>query len=113
MTSAVGLIRKPFTRIRRATANTCQRKDTNVTTAIHNPDTLLPRKAISAVLTEAGFKTSAATLATYATRGGGPEYVKYGRTPLYRVAAALSWAQGRLSAPMHSTSEADARRVAA
>jgi hypothetical protein len=78
----------------------------------HNPDALLARKAMSAFLTDAGYKTSSATLATLACRGGGPAYRKYGRMPLYRVGDAIAWAEGRLSAPMHSTSEADARRAA-
>jgi hypothetical protein len=42
------------------------------------PDTLLRRKATAEALTAAGFPTAEKTLATKATRGGGPPYRKYG-----------------------------------
>lgn len=75
---------------------------------------LLRRKATAEALTAAGFPVSEKTLATKAVRGGGPAYQTFGRTVLYRWGDALSWAEGRLSAPRRSTSEADAqRRVAA
>jgi hypothetical protein len=50
-----------------------------------------------------------ATLATRASRGGGPAYRRYGTRVVYRWGDLLAWAEARLSAPMHSTSEADAR----
>ena len=68
------------------------------------PDTLLTRDAVAVALTEAGFPVSAATLATKATRGGGPEYQLFSRRPLYRWGSALAWAKGRLSEPMSSSS---------
>ena len=58
-------------------------------------DTMLTRDAVAAALTDAGFPVSAATLATKATRGGGPAYRLFGRRPLYRWADALEWARGR------------------
>jgi hypothetical protein len=74
-----------------------------------NPDTLLTRRAGAAALTEAGYPTASATLATRASRGGGPAYRRYGPRVLYRWADLLTWAEARLSTPMRSTSEADAR----
>ena len=71
-----------------------------------NEDALLKRKLAAAALTEAGFETSPATLATKATRGGGPPYEKWGRTPLYRWGPTLAWARARLSPPVRNTSEA-------
>jgi hypothetical protein len=71
-----------------------------------NEDALLKRKLAAAALTEAGFETSPATLATKATRGGGPPYEKWGRTPLYRWGPTLAWARARLSPPARNTSEA-------
>jgi hypothetical protein len=68
-------------------------------------DALLDRARTANALTEAGFPTAKATLATKATRGGGPPYRRYGARPLYRWADALAWAESRLSAPMRSTSE--------
>jgi hypothetical protein len=69
------------------------------------PDPLLTRDAVAAALTAAGFPVKAKTLATKASRGGGPPYRLFGVRPLYRWRAALAWAEGRLSAPRRSTSE--------
>lgn len=71
------------------------------------PDALLRRKEVAVALKYNGFPISEKTLATMATRGGGPLYRCFGRIPLYRWADALSWAQGRLSVPRRSTSEGD------
>jgi hypothetical protein len=71
-------------------------------------DALLIREATAAALTAAGFPIKAKTLATKATRGGGPPFMSFGARVLYRWGDALAWAQGRLSKPRHSTSEADA-----
>lgn len=73
-----------------------------------NPDALLMRDQAAVALTERGYKTSKATLATLASRGGGPTFVKYGPRPLYRLSDLLAWAQSRLTPPRNSTSEADA-----
>jgi hypothetical protein len=71
-------------------------------------DALLPRVRTAEALTEAGFPVKPATLATMATRGGGPPFQLFGRKPLYRWGESLAWAQGRLSVPRRSTSEVDA-----
>jgi hypothetical protein len=63
-----------------------------------SPNALLRRRQTAAALTEAGFPTSEATLATKATRGGGPPFRRFGRVPLYLWAESLEWAQSRLSA---------------
>lgn len=73
-----------------------------------DPEALLMRDQAAAALTERGYKTSKATLATLASRGGGPAFVKFGPRPLYRLRDLLAWAESRLSAPRRSTSEADA-----
>jgi len=72
------------------------------------PDSLLTRDRTAQALTEAGFPVKAKTLATKATRGGGPPYRKFGPRALNRWGVALAWAQGRLSATYCSTSEQDA-----
>jgi hypothetical protein len=77
-----------------------------------NPDALLRRRATAEALTEVGFPTSEKTLATKATRGGGPPFRSFGRVPLYRWGDALDWAEGRLSPPRRSTSEADDQHTA-
>jgi hypothetical protein len=73
-----------------------------------NPDARLTRNAAAAALTAAGFPIKPATLATKATRGGGPPFQRFGSRPLYRWADALEWAESRLTDPQHSTSQADA-----
>jgi hypothetical protein len=71
-------------------------------TTILAPDALLSRRAVAQALTAAGYPIAATTLATLATRGGGPVYVIFNGRALYRFPDALAWAQGRMSAP-HAT----------
>jgi hypothetical protein len=73
-----------------------------------DPETRLTRKAAAEALTAAGFPVSPTTLATKASRGGGPAFRRFGRVPLYRWGDCLDWAYSRLSCPMRSTSEGDA-----
>jgi hypothetical protein len=73
-----------------------------------NPEIRLTRNAVAAALTAAGFPIKPATLATKATRGGGPPFQRFGLRPLYRWGDALQWAQSRLSKTVASTSELDA-----
>jgi hypothetical protein len=73
-----------------------------------SPDTWLTRPDAARFLSEHGFQIASATLATMATRGGGPEYEYFGRRPIYRPAKLLEWAHSRLSRPVRNTSEAAA-----
>jgi hypothetical protein len=77
-----------------------------------NPDALLTRQQTSGALKESGFPIESSTLATKATRGGGPPFHKFGARVLYRWGDALAWAQSRLSAPRRNTSEGDCPRAA-
>ena len=72
------------------------------------PDARQTRRATAAALTAAGYPVSPKTLATMASRGGGPPYSLFSGRALYRWGDALAWAQSRLSPPQRSTSEADA-----
>ena len=76
--------------------------------APQNPDALLTRAQTGAALRAAGFPIADKSLAARASRGGGPRYHRFGARVLYRWGDALDWAQSRLSAPIGSTSEADA-----
>ncbi len=76
------------------------------------PDELLTRTSAAHELTAAGYPTATATLATKACRGGGPLYRTYSGRALYRWSDLLSWAEGRTSAPRHSTSAIQARQAA-
>jgi hypothetical protein len=70
-------------------------------------DTLLRRRQTAEALTAAGYPIRPATLATMASRGGGPPYRLFGRAVLYRWGNALAWAEARTTAPRCSTSEGD------
>jgi hypothetical protein len=71
-----------------------------------SPDALLRRNIVAQALTDAGYPVSHATLATMASRGGGPPYRLWGRIPIYQWGESLGWAKARLSTPRRSTSEA-------
>jgi hypothetical protein len=72
-----------------------------------DPVSLLSRVAIAEALTESGYPIKAKTLATMATRGGGPPYRKWSKVALYRWDDALQWAQARLTDPHVTTSARD------
>jgi hypothetical protein len=72
---------------------------------IEDLDQLLTREQAAAALTRAGFPTKAKTLATKATRGGGPPYRLYSARALYRLGDILHWANSRLSEPANTTSQ--------
>src|SRR5688572_6399466 len=69
------------------------------------PAALLRRVACAEALTKAGYPVSAKTLASMATRGGGPPYRTFGRVVLYKWSETLGWAESRLSPPRASSSE--------
>jgi hypothetical protein len=72
-----------------------------------DPDVLLTRQKTAAALTEAGYPISPKTLATKATRGGGPTYRLFGPRAIYRWGDSLGWAQARLTEPRTNTSAKD------
>jgi hypothetical protein len=74
-----------------------------------NPDCLLTRVAVADALKQAGYPITAKTLATMATRGGGPPYRMWSKVALYSLGEALEWAQSRLSGPRPNTSVRDQR----
>jgi hypothetical protein len=81
------------------------------TMAIPNdPETMLTRKQLAAALTDAGYPTSPATLATKASRGGGPPFCKFGARALHPWGLALEWARSKLGPVVTSTSELDKAR---
>jgi hypothetical protein len=73
-----------------------------------DPNARLDRKTLALTLTAAGFPISHATLATLASRGGGPAFQLWGRKPLYPWRTTLEWAESRLTAPVRSTTQARA-----
>jgi len=81
---------------------------TTPNTIPNDRDALLRRAAGAEALTAAGYPIREATLATKASRGGGPPFRRFGRVPLYRWGDLLDWAQSRMGPVMCSTSELDA-----
>jgi hypothetical protein len=79
-----------------------------MTCILQSLDALLTRDRLAEALTEAGFPTKAKTLATKASRGGGPPYRKFGPRAIYTWGEGLQWARERLTASRQSTSETDA-----
>jgi hypothetical protein len=73
----------------------------------------LTRERTAEALTALGFPVSARTLATKATRGGGPPYALFCGRAVYRWGDVIAWAQSLTTAPRRSTAEADANRSAA
>ena len=67
-----------------------------------NPDALLRRELTAAALTELGYPVSPRTLATKATRGGGPPYSMFAARALYRWGDALEWARSKTTQPLRS-----------
>lgn len=75
------------------------------TTAVVDDDNaIVPVKAMAKILTDAGYPTAASTLNKLRVRGGGPEYIKYGRAVGYRVGTAKAWARSRARV-LRSTSD--------
>jgi len=75
-----------------------------------SPSALLRRRRCAEELTAHGFPVAEKTLATKASRGGGPPYRKFGRVVLYTWGEALAWAEAHLSSPVSSSSELAAIR---
>ena len=67
--------------------------------------TFLDRRQAAEYLTAQGLKTSPKTLQKLATVGGGPLYRIFGNRAVYEPAHLDEYADGKLSAPRHSTSE--------
>jgi hypothetical protein len=69
-------------------------------------NTYLRRKQASKYCTARGLPVAPATLAKYATLGGGPEFRKFSRFPLYELPARDRWIESKLTSPRRSTSDA-------
>jgi hypothetical protein len=66
------------------------------------------RRGASDFLKTLGYQVAPATLAKYATVGGGPIYEKFGNKPYYPENALLAWVASKTSAPRRHTSEQQA-----
>lgn len=75
--------------------------------------TLLRRADAAVALTSAGYPISPSTLATMASRGGGPVFRRFGPKVLYRWGDLIEWAELRSSPFGHSVTECESARKAA
>jgi hypothetical protein len=66
---------------------------------------LLTRPEVAQALNACGIPSSPKTLASDASRGGGPPYHRFGRVVLYRWGDVVHWAVAKLGAPAATTSE--------
>ena len=64
------------------------------------------REAAAYVREKHNVPCAAATLATLASRGGGPCFCLFGRIPIYSEEDLDAWVEARMGAPVRSTSEA-------
>ena len=72
-----------------------------------DPNQLLDRTEMAALLTRLGFKITRQTLAKIAaTRTDGPEYQIFCGRALYRAGPGVEWAQSQRSRPRRSSLEA-------
>lgn len=68
-------------------------------------DVYLSRKEASTFLAALGLFIAPSTLAKLASVGGGPVFRRFGRQVKYLPRDLVSWAEGRLSGPVKSTSQ--------
>jgi len=73
-----------------------------------SPDAMFTRDKGAAALSDLGYPVTKATLATLASRGGGPPYRRFGKRVLYRWCDLVDWAEARCGAVQRNSSEADA-----
>jgi len=71
-------------------------------------DTMFTREKAAAALSDLGYPVSKATLATLASRSGGPRYCRFGKRVLYRWADLVDWSKARCGPTVRTTSELDA-----
>jgi hypothetical protein len=63
-----------------------------------DPHAKMPRKKMAAALTAIGYRCSPATLASLASRGGGPVFAKWGPLAIYEWVDGIRWAQAKQTA---------------
>lgn len=74
-------------------------------------DALLARKELAEASTKNGLPVAEASLASMASRGVGPRFIRFGRAVRYRWGDFLTWAESRSSSGA-STAEHRSQRAA-
>jgi hypothetical protein len=75
-----------------------------------DPGTFFTRPQLSDTLEECGIPLSADTLATKATRGGGPPFRIFGKSAVYQWADVVEWVRETMGEPACTTAEHRARQ---
>lgn len=70
-----------------------------------------PRREAARLLQSYGLRTTPASLATMATRGGGPPYFKIGKLCMYRLSDLEKWMSQRCTGLLDSTSTSVGRAL--
>jgi hypothetical protein len=70
-----------------------------------SPNYLLRNEAAQYVREKWGVRCAPKTLAKLACIGGGPEFRRAGRSPLYEPEQLDAWVLSRIGPPVHSTSD--------
>ena len=65
----------------------------------------LDTRQAASYLTELGYRIAPTTLNKLRCVGGGPEFEKFGRRPLYSESSLLEWVQERTTDSLRSTSD--------
>ncbi|MEQ8441478.1 MAG: DNA-binding protein [Alphaproteobacteria bacterium] len=68
----------------------------------------LRRKEAAEFLADSGYPVAEATLAKFASVGGGPRFRRFGRFPIYEKTDLLTWAEERAGKKVNSTAEYEA-----
>jgi hypothetical protein len=63
-----------------------------------DPEAMLTRDKAAAALSDLGYPIAKATLASFATHGGGPHYRRFGKRVVYRWSDLVAWAETRCAA---------------
>jgi hypothetical protein len=74
-----------------------------------DPGTFLTRYQLAETLEQCGISVSYDTLATKATRGGGPPFRIFGKSAVYQWADVVAWVLETMGEPARTTSEHRAR----
>lgn len=82
-------------------------------TSNHSLDQYLNRDKAAQFLDKIGLRISAATLATFASRGGGPNYTRFGKRAVYLEKDLLEWASERMSVAGKTHTERSVKTEAA
>jgi hypothetical protein len=75
-----------------------------------DPRTFLTRYQLTDTLEQCGIPLSYDTLATKATRGGGPPFRIFGKSAIYQWCDVVAWVRETMGEPARTTSEHRARQ---